>query len=202
MGVGGAICFDLRYVFVISLLHHLGQHLIYSFCEVNENLLKCPGSHTIVYRCKCHIFSLKWNHIILVPRFWIFNNSVDVLIPIMVFVVRHWNDYAQNSHPRRWESHVWEFCRLGGITTHRRFPVELSPEPFNPDLCRGGRQETGGASVSPAQCPWGKGRRDEMGFILAWTLKLPWGTRIILSYSKSQELMSPFLFLFYLYILD
>lgn len=149
MGVGGAVCFDLRYVFVISLLHLLGQLLIYSFCEVNENLLKCPGSHTIAYRCKCHVFSLKWSRIILVPRFWIFYNSVDVLIPIMVFVVRHWNDYAQNSHPSRWESHECEFCRLGGITTHGWFPVQLPAEPFNPDLCRGGKEETGGASVSP-----------------------------------------------------
>lgn len=156
MGVGGAICFDLKYVFVISLLHHLGQLLIYSFCEVNENLLKCPGSHTIVYRCKCHIFSLKLNHIILVPRFWIFNNSVDVLIPIMVFVVRHWNDYAQSSHPSRWESHVCKFCRLGGTTTLRLFPAELAAEPFNPELCKGGKEETGGACVCPAQGPWGK----------------------------------------------
>lgn len=160
MGVGGAICFDLRYVFVISSWHHLGQLFIYSFCEVNENLLKSPGSHTIAHRCKCHIFRLKLNHIILVPRFWSFNNSVDVLIPIMVFVVRHWNDYAQNSHPSRWESPVCKFCRLGGITTHRLFPAELSAEPFHPDLGRGGKEETGGASVSPAQGPWGKaGRR-------------------------------------------
>lgn len=86
---GGANCFDLKYVFVNPYYHHLGQLLIYSFCAVNENLLKCPGSHKIIYRCKCHVFSLKLNHIILVPRFWIFNSSVDVLIPIMAFVVRH-----------------------------------------------------------------------------------------------------------------
>lgn len=147
-GCWGAICFDLRYVFVISLLHHLGQLLIYSFWEVNENLQKCPGSRTTVYRCKCHVLSLKLNHIILVPTFWIFNNSVDVLIPIMVFVVRRWNDYAQNSHPSRWESHVCKFCRLGGITTCRLFPVQLSAECFNPDLFTGAKEETGGGPVS------------------------------------------------------
>lgn len=67
-----------------------------------------------------------------------------------------------------------KFCRLGGITTRRLFPVELSAEPFNPDLLKGGKEETGGASVSPAQGPWGKGRgKDEMGFILAWSIRLP-----------------------------
>lgn len=43
---GGEICFDLRYVFVISSRHHLGQLLIYSSCEVNENSTKKAQDHT------------------------------------------------------------------------------------------------------------------------------------------------------------
>lgn len=75
----------------------------------------------------------------------------------MAFVVRRWNDYAQNSHPSRWESQECKFCRLEAITTCRLFAVQLSPESFTFRPLQRRNEETGGVSLSPtAIWPWGK----------------------------------------------